>query len=878
MDLLKKLTIKNLRLNRKRTIVTMIGIILSVALLSAVSSMFMSARQSLIDYEIKQRGNYHYSFKDVSKEDIKNLKENRKIQNIYYAENLGYSKLDGIKNVNKPYLYVRAYTRETMKQLSINLVEGRLPQNENEIVIPKHLKTNGRLELKVGEQITLNIGERENETERLTQQDSYSKNEKLVDAETKTYTITGIMERPGRNIEPYSAPGYTAITYLSEENITDKTDIYVRYTNKGRKEHLKTTAEILGVDAEKFEKLYNSTNLSAEEYSKMSEEVFTKAKYNYDENEYLISLETGITGESTLKMLLLASVIVVIIIIVTSVFCIKNSFDISITEKIKQYGMLASIGATKKQIRKNVYFEATILGVISIPIGILSGILAAYILIIVSNSILGDSIGIKLVFKFSILACLFAMLLGIITIYLSASKSARKASKIAPITAIRNSDELKLKAKKIKSPKFISKLFGIGGEISYKNLKRSRKKYRTTVISIFVCVTVFIVITSFTQTVMELLKLETKTYNYDISVSYEKNENNEIEEKVKSIIQLDDVKDFSIINRTYLNIKPKYTEQYKKLKINDEEEENQKEHLSTVILNKEQFEKYIKSLGLKTTEAAKKGILINEIYDTTYDEEKSKYITQQMSVYSYNVGDVIEGKSTILNDDQDLIENDSVNIEIAKITDKVPLGVQDMPSMPILILNEEYYDNIKNPKYDEGVFIKTNDDEKIQKEIEEILKGYTFNLNNVQDSIKSIKSIYFLIGIFAYGFIIVIALIGITSIFNTVTTNMSLRAREFAMLKSIGMTKKEFDKMIRLESIFMAIKSLFFAIPIGIFISYRIYKLGMNGTIVIKYQIPFLPVIGSIIAIYILILAIMKYSINKINKQNTIETIRNENI
>ena len=171
MNLLKKLTIKNLRLNRKRTIVTMIGIILSVALLSAVSSMFMSARQSLIDYEIKQRGNYHYSFKDVSKEDIKNLKENRKIQNIYYAENLGYSKLDGIKNVNKPYLYVRAYTQETMKQLSINLVEGRLPQNENEIVIPKHLKTNGRLELKVGEQITLNIGERENETERLTQQD-----------------------------------------------------------------------------------------------------------------------------------------------------------------------------------------------------------------------------------------------------------------------------------------------------------------------------------------------------------------------------------------------------------------------------------------------------------------------------------------------------------------------------------------------------------------------------------------------------------------------------------------------------------------------------------------------------------------------------------
>ena len=121
--------------------------------------------------------------------------------------------------------------------------------------------------------------------------------------------------------------------------------------------------------------------------------------------------------------------------------------------------MLRSIGATKKQIKRNVFYEATILGLIGIPLGILLGYLASYILIIISNYYLTDMLqaGLKLEFAFSIIAVLVAIILGIVTIYFSAFRSAKRASKVSPIDSIRNSANIKINPKKIKSPKFIKK-------------------------------------------------------------------------------------------------------------------------------------------------------------------------------------------------------------------------------------------------------------------------------------------------------------------------------------------------------------------------------------------------------------------------------------
>lgn len=233
------------------------------------------------------------------------------------------------------------------------------PENENEILIPTHLKTNGRVVLNVGETITLDVGTRVSDGFELTQDNKFSKeaNEEIINTTSKTYKIVGIIERPASNIENYSAPGYTFITYMNENNMKDKVNVYAKYTKNGSKNYEKITANIINVNEELYEKYLNGDNLSKEQQEEIGKQL-QNAKYHGDVNQYLILLENNPFDENAVGNLGVIVAIACGIIVVTSVFCIKNSFDISITEKIKQYGMLRSIGATKKQIRKNVFFKA----------------------------------------------------------------------------------------------------------------------------------------------------------------------------------------------------------------------------------------------------------------------------------------------------------------------------------------------------------------------------------------------------------------------------------------------------------------------------------------------------------------------------------------
>ena len=871
MNLLNKLTIKNLKLNKKRTLVTVIGIMLSVALITAVASIYTSGIKSLINYEIYQKGNFHAAYFDVPISDIAIFDNNRSIENINLVQNIGYAKIDS-KNEYKPYAFVKAFSKSSLENLSIKLVEGRLPENENEIIIPTHLKTNGRLELKVGENITLDIGKRiDNDGYELTQNNPYTyeqnSNESIINTITKTYEIVGIIERPATNIESYSSPGYTFITYMDGNNLNGVVDIYAQYTKAGTKNAYKITANLIGVNENLFEKVNSKDSLaSAEDISTLNSQM-NSAKYQINLNSYLIDLENNPISSSSIGGLGIVAGIVIGIIIFTSVFCIKNSFDISITEKTKQYGILRSIGATRKQIRKNVFYEASVLGTIGIPLGILSGFLASYVLILISNYYLKDmfSNDLKLNFSFSFTAVLVATILGIVTIYFSAFRSAKRASKVSPIVSIRNSADIKIKSKKIKSPKIIKKIFGIGGNISYKNLKRNKKKYRTTVISITVSVLVFIALSSFMALAFDVIDNELKLEDTNVLLSASDFK----EDSYKKFIEttnLDNIENYTILRQAAFKIKDNlYSQQYIdwiKLEINSESDN----YLSIKVLGKEQYNKYIDSLGLKYNNIKDKVILSDYSTVRTYDQETEKFVNKYMRIYGLSKGDTVNIT---------LDNNTEYELEIGYITEERPFGLKNFDNA-MLIISDELFDNIATSDTLQ-IYYKSSNANKLQDDIDEFLKGEDYYLSNSEEQVRIMNNLFILIGIFLYGFIIVISLIGITNIFNTITTNMELRRQEFAMLKSIGMTTKEFNKMIRLESLFMGIKSLLVGIPIGIALSYVIYHfLGKEAGI--PYKFPLLPIIISIATVFLLIFTIMKYSINKINKQNTIETIRNENI
>ncbi len=873
MDLLNKLTIKNLKLNKKRTIVTIIGIMLSVALITAVATMYSSAIKSLINFETYHKGNFHVAFYTVSEKDIYKIEKNKGVEELYLTNNIGYAKLNNSKNEYKPYAYVKGFTKDALENLSIKLIDGRMPINENEILIPSHLKTNGRIDLKIGDVVTLDIGKRVNEEgAELNQYNPFIKdiNENIVETTTKTYKIVGIIERPATNIENFEAPGYTFITYLDKNKIKSNVDVYAKFNKYGSKNYLKVTANILEVDEKLFSKYYSGSNISEEELQKINEE-FNKIKYQYDINGYLIMLENNPLDENTTGGLGYAAIIVCVIIVITSVFCIKNSFDISITEKIKQYGMLRSIGATKKQIKRNVYYEGTILGIIGIPLGIILGLIASYILVIVSNIFLKDMLntGLKLVLSISWVSIIVAIILGIITIYLSALRSAMKASKVSPINSIRNSADIKIKSKKIKCPKVINKLFGIGGEISYKNFKRNKKKYRTTVISIVVSVAVFIGLSYFISEAFNSVKMEIKTYDYNLSLTVSgESFSAEKENKFMSTTTLNNIEDYAIYKYNYLYLKkPKYNEEYIVLN-NIDKDSIDKEIINVLSIGDYQYKKYLKELNLDYDEYQNKAILVsNKIELENYDEKtgnsKSIYVTK----YDYKNGDIL----SLYNN----YSKENIDIQIGSITDKKPIGeeVTDV----YLIVSDKMFNEIKNKNKRFTMYYLSNNPDELQNDIDEMLQGEEYYLQNVNEQAKMMNNLFTLVAIFLYGFIIVISLIGITNIFNTITTNMNLRKQEFAMLKSIGMISKEFKKMIRLESVFIGAKSLLWGILIGTCLSYLIYHFMIEESN-LPFKLPILALIISIIVVYLLITILMKYSMNKINKENTIETIRNENI
>ena len=862
MSILNKLTIKNLKLNKKRTIVTIIGIILSVALICAVASMVSSFRESLIRFEINRDGNFHYEFSNIDNDTLREIKNNRNFDKVYISKNIGYLKLNNSKNEDKPYAYLIAMDDIAMSNLSLNLIEGRFPTNDNEIVIPRHLKTNGRVDYKVGETITLDYGDRVSDEYILNQNNPFNKYDETFKIKgTKTFKIVGIIERPSTIIENYLAPGYTFMTYLNENNYSGEYNVYLRYTKEALKNRYEVTARLLNVDPIKYKKYM--TNLSSLKESEIDEVKEKIVKMPHNMNEYLISLETMSLKDSTMRVLYMLSAIVIIIIIVSSVFCIKNSFDISITEKTKQYGMFRSIGATSKQIKKNVLYEAFILGIIGIPLGILSGLFASYVLIKICNYYLYNVLNeTRLIFSTNLIAILISVILGCVTIYFSALKSARRASKLSPMVAIRNSEDIKIKSKKLKSPRYIKSLFGIGGVISYKNLKRNKKKYRTTVISIVVSVSVFIGLYYFMNMAFNTLYLEVGASDVNIQLligDNSKDKENNLN-KIEQIFNLDNIERISFQKRLLGEIidKTLYTKEFNKLIGTNGTK------ILIYAIGDSEYRTYVKSLGLNYSDVKNTGILINNSF--AYDEDSKKDI--EISVLNIKKNDKVDIK----------INNITHQIKISEVTKERPFGFSNTYNSGLIIVSDEYLKELDNNFNYGWILIRSNNADLLQSNIEKILGDIDYNLDNIDKNYRIVKGVYTLMAIFLYGFITVITLIGITNIFNTITTNINLRRGEFAILKSVGMTSHEFNRLINLETVFYSLKSLLIGIPLGVGISYLIYIAFSEGSREFQYEFPFGGVFISILAVFILVFIIMNYSIKKVNKQNIIESIRNENI
>ncbi|MFI3261040.1 MAG: FtsX-like permease family protein, partial [bacterium] len=544
----------------------------------------------------------------------------------------------------------------------------------------------------------------------------------------------------------------------------------------------------------------------------------------------------------------------------------RNTFEISVAEKTRLYGMLSSIGATQKQIKQSVLKEGFYLGIIGIPIGVISGLLTGLILILFINHFLvyldSDSF---FVFKISWFSVIVAILLSSLTIYLSAIKSAKKASKITEIEAIKNQKDIKLNSKKLNTPKYIESIFKTGGVLAYKNMKRNKSKYRATVVSLIVSITSFIAISYFVEIGFAIAQDDLVNYSYDILVEV-KNQTDENTIRIHDdIANLDYVKQYVTYQSKMLFVDAKYAGF-------DLEEMAFGNYIyfEVITVNDEAYLEYIKELGLEYEETVDKAFIIsNELIRQSAD------------------GSILE----VLN----LIDEKHKTIEMYKDEFKMDIeltsGHRNLMGLEkydngsartIVLVSNELYKKIENEDNVVNTYFKAEDVRGLQSLLNDYKyeKAVDFEMINLSEEAQLEKNIILFVSFFLYGFIGVITLIGITNIFNTITTNMMLRQREFAILKSTGMTNKEFNNSVRLESVFLGSKALCLGVAFGLILAYLMYKVLEKSEVMtgFEFSIPYKSIILAIVFVFIIVTLIMKYSMSKINKQNIIETIKNENI
>lgn len=851
MSILNRLTIKNLRLNKKRTIVTIIGIILSTALMVGIGLLFSSFQDLMIRDTIGYSGKYEANYSDVDLIKLNDIKN--KNFTYFYEKPIGFSKIES-SNEYKPYMYITSVNKEYFNELK--LVDGSFPKNENEVVISNHVITNGGLNYKVGDIVTLKYGTRNIEGEETLANSEYVPGEEIDITGEVTLKIVGIVERS--NFESYSASGYTAFT-LDVNSDKGNVNLYVMF-DKNKK------------------------------IIKQSEELAKELSYDYDinYNSTLLALYGESTYGNVMTTMVSMMMIMLALVSIGCIIVIYNSFAISVMERKKEFGLLSSIGATKRQLSHTVFFEAVVVGVIGIILGILGAYIGIGCVILIINNLISDMLEYKLHLVTNPLFIIIPVIFMIIVIGVSAFIPSRRASKVSPIEAIRQNDDIKINKKKIRTSKLVLKLFGIEGEIALKNIKRNKKKYRVTIVSLFISIVLFISFSSYMNYTLNTASSVMGEVPYDYQISYfgdDPNNDKEVLDKINEVVKSSDVKEYVSYSVSNLSIIGNYTYSDEYLDFyksaygdNGIKALNNLKYQSIyiLVLDDNSYNKYKKLIGLDKDSV----ILLNKFKGVSYGGNKR---------VNYDIPVINNGNINIKIcnfDDSEEEVNDvtkycNKSVENIFVTNKSFDLIEEFSYMTDfkLIVNKKLYDSISDSSthYTQFNIISdnTNNIDKLTKDLD---KYSNVNYTNVKEAMKQANNLILVVKILMYGFISLVTLIGVTSVFNTISTSMALRKREFAVLRSIGLTNRGFNKILFFESLFFGMKSLIFAIPVSIGITVLIHYALADMVSISTIIIPWKYIIISIVSVFVIVLLTMMYSTSKIKKHNIIEQIREENI
>lgn len=902
MNIMNRVTWQTMKKNRVRTVVTIIGIILSTAMFTAVTTIVSSLLGYFREAEIYESGDYHVHAFALGGEAAAVASSDERVEKTSLLENIGYAQVDSI-NPDKPYVCIFAADDTFFASMPVRLTEGRLPLADNEVILPAHLESNGGVSARIGDIVEYRVGKRVGLAEfakvRFTQNHAYQyENEMLEEEIAKSFAVVGFYERPG--FEPFIAPGYTVLTKLNGGIAGGSYDCFFRF-NDPKKDMLA------------FERDYLLPDQSFEEHTGL----LTVEGYSQYDN-----INTVVTS---------FAVILFVLIFVGSVSLIYSAFSISVSERTKQFGLLSSIGATKKQIGRSVLTEALTLSVIGIPLGILAGIGGiAVTLFLLRDSFMGFIAGAQLPMHVSVSlsGVLIAAATAFLTVLVSAWIPSQRAMRISPIEAIRQSRDFRAKDKtgKRSYSKTFIRLFGAEGMLANKYYVRSRKKYRATIISLAMSVILFVAASGFCLYITRSINSVDNRSTFDVVFSGVERDDferirNEVDDRVEdltayvlrtgdeselyayipdadmtaeykafvkmihddgeavfyssnvSVSYMDDTAFRRLLEKYGLNENDYYGEDGKAIMVN---------HKSVPIYTKTTRENYVfdfvkkgtSSIMLAKPFSAPPENCFADVYWTgdRYGEgELRVYFTEPGREYEY------DSKTRPIGAETQLLEFEEVRL--GALIDTAQTGMQSGGEWIDLIYPMSAY---KGESELVSMYFHSDNTEKAIEDVKEIMNSAGISVSDrsyfdMTENDRLMNNIVTIIKVFSYGFIALISLISVANVFNTVTTNVALRRRDYAMLRSMGMTKKGMNRMTNYECLIYGSRSLLIGLPIAIGVTYLIH-LAANDAAHMRFELPWTAIVIAVLSVFTVVFVSMLYSTGKLKKDNPIDALKDENI
>lgn len=859
MNLYTSLTLRYLKQNKRRTLVTIIGIILATALICGIGNICTSFMDYQMRGQIQSSGSFYATFTDIDKEKASVITKSSGVSEYGYKKNLGSVILD---KKNSTSLDINVFDKNTINSFQITLKKGSYPKNESELIVTQDLLN--KWNKKIGDKITLNLGE--------LIYDDMGMISKLKNSQKTTFKIVGTLDKAPYNSKLFAITGFD----INTVNKNEKFDVSI--CTKNPKDIYKTAISI-------------GKNIGLAQKDNPKDE-----SYNYDEqanlyfkdieyNEGLLRL-LGASSYSNINITLLLIVgLVASLVIIATIATIYNSFSIAISERKKQFAILNSIGATKSQIMKFVFLEGFLVSIVGIPIGLLSGTVAIDIVFKVIKTFFKTSMFGELDLRvvFSPIVLILSTLVILLTIFISALIPAINAAKISPLEAIKNSSNLKVG--KIKSSKLVKKIFKTEGELAYKNLRRNKGKFRITLFSLVISIVIFISFNGFVDMFVEANQINYGSITNDLTL-YENNllTKEEVQKTIDELKKINGLKDVAIdkgynlnVHVDEKNINKDLRESLKQSRYVDMDNSNYNFinsrlyipgyfSISNIKLSEGKFDR-------KTAKAENGVILVRYSYQESL-AKKGKVVLS-----NYKVGDTLN--CTITSYDSDGKESEKeVKLKILAITDEILTGNQQYPETSFGVVA---YDDlipslgITDDKSSSIYYVATNQEKSTRDEVKKVAEENNLSVIDSIDEAQKLEQTMNVMKIFVYGFIVVISLVSVTNIINTISTNINLRKREFAIIKSIGVTPQGFKKMIYMESILYGILSLLYGIPIGICMNVLMNKI-LEGVITVQTLIPYKAILICVVAIFIITFIASYIPLKKISKENIIDNIRQESI